>query len=808
MAESVLEFYPIDIGYTTEENRTIVKVYGITEEGKRVILEDYDFCPYFYVQMKNPKRAQEIIRNMAVDEFKVTEAKIVKKKFMGNQLNVIKVSVNNFSGISKIAKKCKEMAGYLKSFEKDISIPKRYILEKELKFFTRMRAAGILETDKEILVLKTKSLESINGDLVEDIKFMAFDIETYNKDGYSSPEKDPIIMISIYTGDGKTKILTTKKINKPFVERLPGEMELIKKFVETVNDEKPDIIVGYNTDLFDFPYIKERARKYGIRLSMGWQREEMISARSGRNFSAKFRGLVHIDLYPFVMNILGPTLKTEVYGLDSVSQEVLGTGKADIDKDKMWEMWENGGKDLEKLAEYSAKDAEITGKLAEKFIYQMIELSRLVGLPIFDICRTGYSQYVEFYMMRNSCRFNELTPNKPSKAEVEKRFRRTYIGAFVYEPVPGLYDNIVVLDFRSLYPSIIIKHNVSPETLNKGKDHVSPEIDGKPVCSFPKTPLGFFPTVLKNVLERRWTIKSVLKNMKKSDKDYKILEARQYALKTVANAAYGYLGFPAARWYSLECAECITSWGRQYIKSLIKDAEDQGFKVLYGDTDSVFFTVKKKDDYMKFLKEQNKKMVSPMEIEFGNFYPTGIFVSKKTEKKGAKKKYALLNDAGEIEIKGFEYVRRDWSEIARECQKNVIDVLLKEKNYEKAAGIVKDVIKKLRKNEVSMEKTIIHTTLKKTLSEYKSVGPHVAAAKKASEKGRKIGPGTMLRYIITAGKGSISDRAVLYEDAKKHGIRYDPDYYINNQIIPAVEQILDVGGLESKEERLEKYFGG
>ena len=126
------------------------------------------------------------------------------------------------------------------------------------------------------------------------------------------------------------------------------------------------------------------------------------------------------------------------------------------------------------------------------------------------------------------------------------------------------------------------------------------------------------------------------------------------------------MGFPAARWYCLECAESITAWGREFIKNLIEDAKNEGFEVLYGDTDSVFFKVKKKQDYEIFLKNQNKKMPKPVELEYGDFYKSGIFVSKKTEKRGAKKKYALLNEKGEIEIKGFEYVRRDWSEVARQ----------------------------------------------------------------------------------------------------------------------------------------------
>ncbi len=805
MGKDILEFYPLDIQYSTEENRAVIEIYGITEEGKRVIVKDDDFLPFFYLHNKDPKKALSGVKKLKEGDYYVVGAEITKKNYMGEEIDLIKISVNHPSGIQKIAKKCKEVGGYVRKFEKDIPFYKRYILEKNIQFFTRTRVEGHALSLNEPIIVRANKIENLNGDTIKDLKLIAFDIETYSRGNYSIPEKDPVIMISLYI-NGKTKILTTKKTEGKDVEVLKSEEDMIKRFIEIIDREKPHIITGYNIDLFDFPYLKERAKKYNMKLLLGWNRENMSKVRRGREYSPRIKGIISIDLYPFVRNILAPTLKTDVYNLNAVANEIIGEGKIKFDKGNMGELWDNG--DVNKIVEYSRRDALITGKLAEALIFQIIELSKVVGLPPYDICRVSYSQYVEFYMMKKANERGEAIPNKPTKEEIEKRFRRTYTGAFVYEPVPGIYENIVSLDFRSLYPSIIISYNISPDTLNKGHDYESPEINGGRRYHFPKKPLGFFPSVLKNVLERRWTIKSMLKKTKKTEKSYKILDARQYALKTIANATYGYLGFPAARWYSIECAESITAWGRHHIKELIKDAEKKGFKVLYGDTDSVFFTVRKKHDYVEFLEEENKKMHGMIELEFSDFYKTGIFVSKKTERRGAKKKYALLNEEGFIEIKGLEYVRRDWSEIARECQKLVIETLLKEKNVEKARRIVEEIVKKLRKHEVPVEKTIIYTTLKKQIKDYKAIGPHVAAAKKAEAKGIKIFPGTILGYIIVEGEGSISDRAVLYEDVLEKGKKYDPEYYIKNQIIPAVEMILDIAGIESREERLEKFAGG
>jgi len=470
----------------------------------------------------------------------------------------------------------------------------------------------------------------------------------------------------------------------------------------------------------------------------------------------------------------------------------------------MWEFWDKE-EDLESLANYCVKDSILAGKLFETLYFQLTEISKMSGLNLFDVCRAGYSQFVDFYLMLSLKKFDELIPEKPKREDISKRLAKTYVGAYVYEPKPGLYRNIAVFDFRSLYPSIIINHNISPDTLNKGRYHKTPEINGV-VYKFPKTPTGLIPSLIKTLLERRTRIKEMMKNLDKKKKDYRILNGRQYALKIIANAMYGYFGFPMSRWYSIECARSITAYGRKYIKGVIELAEKMGYSILYGDTDSIFLVLDSKELCSDFIKKVNKLLPKMIDLQFENFYPAGLFVGKKSEKKGAKKKYAMLTEEGDIEIKGFAYVRRDWSDIAKKCQIEVIETMLKKQDVEKANSIVKNIVKKLRNNEIPLEAMVIHTTLQKKLSEYKSIGPHVAAAKRAKAAGYPIFVGSVLKYVIVKGKGSISNRARLYEEAKKNKLEYDPEYYINNQIIPAVEQILDIKGLDRQEKKLSKFF--
>ena len=180
-----------------------------------------------------------------------------------------------------------------------------------------------------------------------------------------------------------------------------------------------------------------------------------------------------------------------------------------------------------------------------------------------------------------------------------------------------------------------------------------------------------------------------------------------------------------------------------------------------------------------FLKYLNSTLPESMELEYEGFYRRGFFVSKK--------RYAVIED-GEIIAKGLELVRRDWAPIVKKTQEAVLMAILKEGDSDKAISEVKKVLKKIKKGDVDKKEMIIHTQITKPLDQYKQVGPHVIAARKIEEHGIKQTRGTIVQYIITKGKGSISQRAVPYEYSE--GYAYDKDYYINNQLIPAIERIM------------------
>lgn len=195
-----------------------------------------------------------------------------------------------------------------------------------------------------------------------------------------------------------------------------------------------------------------------------------------------------------------------------------------------------------------------------------------------------------------------------------------------------------------------------------------------------------------------------------------------------------------------------------------------------------------KQQAQKFLKYLNSTLPESMELEYEGFYRRGFFVSKK--------RYAVIEN-GEIIAKGLELVRRDWAPIVKNTQEAVLMAILKEGNSDKAIKEVKKSFKRIRSGKVDNKELVIHTQITKPLNQYKQVGPHVVAAQKIEEHGVKVTRGTIVQYIIVKGKGSISQRAVPYEYSE--GYDYDKDYYIKNQLIPAVERIMYSFGYTKKD---------
>ena len=814
-----IEFYPIDVSYSVEQDKAVVNLFGKIVDGKQVCVRDESFEPYFLVVPKkaNLDKIREKIEKTRVEKngtiSMVTKTEPCSKKLLGKNVNALKVFTKLPRDIPFIRNEIKNLD--VETYEFDIQFTRRYLIDKDISPLTLCKASGeFINKKSRVSVMKSDKIEQLGDEVIENPNILAFDIETYNPLGrVIDEEKNPIVMVSFY-GDKLKKVITWKqfKTNKNYIEFVGSELELLNRFKDVIESYKPDIITGYFSDGFDFPYIEARARKYKINLDIGLDYSSITVSKKGIT-TTKITGIAHLDIFKFIKRIMGTTFETDSYSLGSVAEEILGEKKGDINLEDLAYTWDKKQQHLGKFCDYNLQDSKLTFMLCNEIMPNIVELVKIVGLPIADVSRMSFSQLDEGYLIKQAKNLNEIVPNKPTHDQIKRRRQQTYTGAFVFKPTPGLYKDITIFDFRSLYPSIITSHNISPDTFNckccEDEKHV-PGLDKYWFCSKKK---GFISTVLEGIITRRMRIKEIMKGI--DNKKLKLFNARQYALKTIGNSMYGYMGFFGARWYSIECARSITAYGRYYIKEVIDSAQKTGFKVLYSDTDSIFLLLdgKIKNDTKKFIESINANLPGLMELEYEGFYPRGIFVSVKEGVYGAKKKYALLSEDGQIKIKGFETIRRNWSFIAKETQREVLNIILKQGDPKKAFNYVKGIITDLKDRKIPIEKVVIHTQLQKAVSEYDSIGPHVAVAQMMMDRGISVGPGSLIEYVITKGKDKekIRDRAKLPEEISKDD--YDPDYYINNQIIPSVEKIFEVLGFEKDflvkgidQSRLDIYF--
>ena len=746
-------FYPLYADYEILNKKPIIKISGRNEKGEKIVFEDKNFEPYFYAIPEQDKieeikkRIENLVVNHNEEKIKIKRVEIVERIEINKKLKVLKIFCYLPRDVSLLKEEVRHTKGVLHKREYDIPFAKRYCIDKQISFLSPYK-------------IENNELKKQEGKLYNP-NVAAFDIEIY-KPSFDAKE-NKIICIGLYAKDKKI-VFTWKPSNLKEAIVVKDEKEMIKKFFELM--KQFDILLSYNGDNFDLPFLKIRAEELKL--------EPPILLSKNR---VNFRDVQHIDLYNIITKHLSAEVKTRTNKLDEVAMFFLGEGKIDLDIYKNGtskEIWDsNDISKIDEILNYNLQDCRITYLIGEKVLPLEYRFSNLIGVNLVEITRSGFSQLVENYLMKEAVRKNILIKNKPTDKEIEERKRKTYMGGYVYKPIPGLYENIHVLDFKSLYPSILVSHNISPDSLDENGE-IEIKIDGK-VHKFTKRRKGFIVDVVDNLIRKRAEIK------KKYGKG-----VDEKALKTLANATYGYLGFFGARWYSLKCAESITALGRKYITETIKKAERTGFKVIYGDTDSLM-VIGERSKIKNFLDEINKSLPKIMELEYEGFYKRGIFVGSATG--GAKKRYALMDEKGNVEIKGFEFVRGDWSLIAKETQEKVLKFVL-DNNEKEAIKFVDNIIRKIKRGEIEKEKLIISRQLTKNLDSYAQTAPHVKVAKELKRRGIKINKGLIVQYIITKEGKTISEKAKWFEEAKN----YDPNYYINNQIIPAAIRILGVLG--------------
>lgn len=754
------------------------------------------FKPYYYV-LPEKGTDWESLRKKILDvrvqgregQYSPCRVEEVEKMLCRKSVKMLKVYADDPLAISKLHEATKPLG---QSYEHRISFPKRFLIDLGLI------PCSACEVELEGKVVKSiKPVDSVEKPL--SLNVLAFDIEVHTPANAPDPAKDAVIMISLASPSDSPIVLSySKKFESEFVQVLPSEKACIERFCEILREKKTDLLCTYNGDAFDLPFLQKRAQKIKASFYPGRVLSRVQTRQAGLRPVTRVPGRIHYDVYS-VVNFLSTVgaIRLPRMTLGHAYAGILGKQKTDINKLDIHRAWDAGGAALEHLAKYNRDDAISCLELAQHTLSLETELSRLSGETLFETTRSTTGQMVETLLMRRAFEHNEVIPNKPREPEVQARQQNPIEGAYVKTPEPGVYENLAMLDFKSMYPSIIISHNIDLQSLNctccpKEKRSVSPQ--GHCFCSKQK---GLIPTTLEEIVEARREVQARIKKTGKDGAEYPQLHARQLALKILANSYYGFLGYARSRWYSRECAESTTAWARQYIHETIEKAEKAGFKVLYSDTDSTLLQFKKGGEktIAEFCKKINASLPQGMELELEDLYPRGIFVSKKHGETGAKKKYALINREGKIKIRGFELVRRDWSRVARKLQRKVLEELLGGGSVEKAKELVRRAIEELKNGKTPLEDCVIYTHLRKKAASYEIMSPELSALKKAQAAGLPYSEFSTIAYVVTRAGKTISEKAQPLELAKD----YDSDYYVNNQVLPAVLKILGALGVNAED---------
>ncbi|MEM2812118.1 MAG: DNA polymerase domain-containing protein, partial [Candidatus Bathyarchaeia archaeon] len=601
------------------------------------------------------------------------------------------------------------------------------------------------------------------------LRILGFSMICYSPKGSPKPEKNPIVIISAITNTGEEKQF--------IAEKTEDDRKIINDFMNFIRNFDPDIIVGFETNRRDIPYLVARAKANGLSLVIDRAGAEPHTSTYGH---VSITGRANVDLFDYADEFPEVKVKTleniaDYLGVMKIEERVL------IEDFEYAQYWDDPSKRPE-LLKFLMDNTRCIMGITEAILDFAIQLSSLVGLPLDHVGTAAVGFRVEWFLIRHAYHMGELVPKKIERAYTP------YAGALVLEPNPGIHENIAVLDFKSMYPNIMISYNVSPDTyIPPGEPEIDAFIAPEVNHRFRKEPPGFYREVLAKLIKARDHVREELKRVDRGTIKYRILDARQKAIKVITNATYGYAGWIGARWYIKPVAEAVTAWGRHIIMSTIKAAKNIGLEVIYGDTDSIFV----RNDPEKI--ERLSKIIEEkfgLEIKPDKVYTRVLFTE-------AKKRYCGLMPDGKLDIVGLEVVRGDWANVAKHIQEKVLEIILKEQTVRRAVDYVRKYIINLREKKIPYRDLIIWKTLTKSPEEYEVKAPHVEAAKSLQKEGWTLTVGDKVGYVITVGSGKLHERAKPYLLASYDEI--DIEYYVTNQIVPAALRILSLFGIKEND---------
>ncbi|XP_034247843.1 DNA polymerase delta catalytic subunit isoform X1 [Thrips palmi] len=842
----------------------VMRLYGVTMEGNSVCCHVHGFTPYFFVSTPNgfndshckpfkDSLNKAVLADMKGNRDNVQEAvlavEIVKKQslygYRGDDMQQflrVTVALPRLIAPSKRLLEKGDVFTALgthafTSYESNIDYDIRYMVDANMvgcnwielptgHWKMRQKNSSTLPFVSRCQLEVDVSWEKLishqpEGEWakVAPFRILSFDIECAGRKGiFPEPDHDPVIQIAnmvIKQGEAEPFIRNVFTLNTcaPIVGcqviSCDKETEMLEKWADFVREVDPDIFTGYNITNFDFPYLINRAKHLTVRnfsflgriknIQSVIKDTQLYSKQMGRreNKSVNFEGRVPFDL----LLVLVRDYKLRSYTLNAVSYHFLQEQKEDVHHSVISDLQNGTAQTRRRLAVYCLKDAYLPLRLLEKLmcIINYMEMARVTGVTLGSLLTRGQQIKVVSQLLRKAKEHDYIMPTYQSSGGEDQ-----YEGATVIEPKRGYYgDPISTLDFSSLYPSIMMAHNLCYTTLLQGN---SKEKLGLTADQYSRTPAnnyfvkasvrkGLLPDILESLLNARKKAKADLKKETDPFKQ-KVLDGRQLALKISANSVYGFTGAQVGKLPCLEISGSVTAYGRTMIEQTKTEVEskyriENGYEydavVIYGDTDSVMvkFGVKTLEEAMRLGQEAaeyvTSKFIKPIKLEFEKVYFPYLLINKK---RYAGLYFTRADKYDKMDCKGLETVRRDNCPLVANMMNTCLQKILIDRNPDGAVAYAKQIISDLLCNRIDISNLVITKEL--TKSDYAAKQAHVELAAKMKKRDPGTAPklGDRVPYVlISASKGTpaymkAEDPIYVLENS----IPLDFTYYLENQL--------------------------
>lgn len=655
----------------------------------------------------------------------------------------------------------------MKTYESDVDPSRRFLMERFIN--AQVEVEGVSEKKTNLYSFTNPKIEPC--DITPKLLIASIDIETGN-------ENTQLYSIAVHlSGKSEEKIVfivSDEKVkSRDYILNFKDEKELLQNFIDWFQKADPDIIIGWHVIGFDLMFLERRCKELMIPFNIARANGRVsFRQRKPRGYFAFVTGRVIID---GPQSLRSSFFTFEDYRLETVAQELLSEGKTiSQDHDKVEEIERMFREDKASLAEYNLKDAELVTDIFKKagLIELSVRRSQLSGL-LMDELGMMTAAFDHFYLPKLH-RAGYVAGNVKDLDTSEHA-----AGGYVMDPIPGIYDDVVVLDFKSLYPSIIQTFKIDPYSNLKSNIDTIETLNGYKFSSTHH----FLPEFIDQLIEQR--------NLARKKKDKQLSQA----IKILMNSFYGVMGSFGCRFYHPNLPTAITSTGHKLLLGSKEFLAEKGYEVIYGDTDSLFIKLKEgegenaeasgnriAEDLNKYWSEkiQNEHgLKSYLEIEFEKYYRKFILTPARGSETGAKKRYAgLLIENGEekLEFVGMEFVRSDWTHLAKEFQVELYSRIF---NNDEIEDWLREIVKKVKAGEYD-EKLVYRKRLRKDVDEYtKNIPQHVKAARLLPET-----TGTVY-YVITK-------RGPIPVELKHTDIDYD--HYIDKQLKPIADSVLSLLG--------------